>query len=61
MKNIRTDMASEIRDEYMKTYSKNHKGEPDGIKYDSYEKCGIKTTKISVFNEFGAEILGKPM
>lgn len=61
MKNIRTDMASEIREEYMKTYSKNHKGEPDGIKYESSEMCGIKTAKISVFNENGAKILGKPM
>ena len=61
MKNIRTDMASEIREEYMKTYSKQHEGEPDGIKYEASERCGIKTTKISVFNEKGAEILGKPM
>lgn len=61
MKNIRTDMASEIREEYMKTYSKQHEGEPDGIKYEASERCGIKTTKISVFSEKGAEILGKPM
>ena len=61
MKNIRTDMASEIREEYMKEYAKQHKGEPDGIKYETSEVCGIKTTKISVFNENGEKILGKPI
>ncbi len=61
MRNIRTDMASEIREECMKTYSKNHAGEPDGIKYEEREAHGIKTTKISVFNEEGARLLGKPM
>lgn len=61
MKNIRTDMASEIREEYMKTYSKQHKGEPDGIEYEEKEVSEIKITKISVFNENGAKILGKPI
>lgn len=61
MNNIRTDMASELRDEYMKTYSAEHKGEPDGIKYEAREGRGIKTSKISIFNENGANALGKPM
>lgn len=59
--NIRTDMAHELHEEYMKEYSKDHEGEPDGIECDVYESHGIKTTKIRVFNQNGSDILGKPV
>ncbi len=53
-------MAHELREEYMKTYCKTHSGEPDGIKYDTWNCNGVQTVKISIFNENGSEILQKP-
>ncbi len=57
---IRTDMAGELRGEYMKEYSKTHSGEPDGIKYSEYEKNGLKISRVSIVNENGEKLLGKP-
>ena len=57
---IRTDLASELRDEYMKNYAVSHKGEPDGIKYEEKRKNGVSITEITVENDNGASVLGKP-
>lgn len=58
---FRTDMAHELREEYMKEYSLDHEGEPDGISCEVYEDHGVKVTKINIFNKNGSDILKKPI
>ena len=58
--NIRTDLAAELREEYMKKYAVSHKGEPDGIKYAQKRKNGVGITEITVEDDNGARTLGKP-
>ena len=54
---FRSDMAKEIRDKFMKEYSKDHKGEPDGIKYTE----NGRVCTVEIFNDNGAKLLGKPV
>ena len=54
---FRSDMANEIRGRVMKEYSKEHKGEPDGIKYTERGRISA----VTVSNENGARLLGKPI
>lgn len=58
--NIRTDLATELREEYMKKYALRHKGEPDGVKYEEKRKNGVTVTEITVTNSAGSEAIGKP-
>lgn len=58
--NIRTDLAAEMREEYMKKYAVKHKGEPDGVKFTEKRKNGVNVTEITVENENGAAAIGKP-
>lgn len=57
---VRTDMASELREEYMKEYSKTHAGEPDGVEYCERETNGMRITRVSILDERGEKLLGKP-
>ena len=57
---IRTDLASEVREEYMKKYAVSHKGEPDGVKFTEKRKNGVSLTEITVQNGKGVEAIGKP-
>lgn len=57
----RTDLASELREEYMKKYAVSHKGEPDGIKFTEKRRNGVGVTEITVENEKGAVSIGKPV
>ena len=54
---FRSDMAVELRNRLMSRYSKEHKGEPDGIKYTE----NGRVTAIEVQNENGARLLGRPV
>lgn len=58
---FRTDIAEEIRDEKMKGYSKDHKGEIDGIAYKQKAVDGIRVTEIKVISPKGERAIGKPM
>ena len=54
---FRSDMAKEVHDRVMKEYSREHEGEPDGIRYtDQGNVCTVE-----VLNENGAKLLGKPV
>lgn len=58
---IRTDLAEELRGEYMKEYSKEHEGEPDGIVYRQSRDGSLTVSRIDITNENGARALGKPV
>ena len=53
---FRSDMAKEVHERIMSDYSKEHEGEPDGIKYSEHGRVCV----VDVFNENGARLLGKP-
>lgn len=53
---FRSDMAKELQKRAVKEYSKEHTGEPDGIRCT--EQGRICT--VEIFNENGARLLGKP-
>ena len=57
---FRSDMAKEIRDRFMKEYSAEHEGEPDGIRYyeERYGRAVVST--VLIYNETGARLLSKP-
>ncbi len=57
---IRTDLASELYEGYMKKYAVTHKGEPDGVKMTEKRKNGVSVTDITVENDNGAEAIGRP-
>ena len=54
---FRSDMATEARDKVMQEYSKDRKGEPDGIKYTQHGRVSF----VEVTNENGSRLLGKPV
>ncbi len=58
---FRTDLAREMRGEYMKEYSKEHKGEPDGIKYEIKNSGGFEIQTVEITDQRGVDILGKPI
>ncbi len=45
----------------MKEYSKEHKGEPDGIKYEIKNNGGFEVQTVEITDERGVKILGKPV
>ena len=60
MINFRTDLAAERRDIYKK--ANNLENEIPGVETQEYEDGeNIKTTKVSIIDEKGAEALGKPV
>ena len=56
---FRSDMAQELRDRFMKEYSKEHEGEPDGIGYSQKRIFGFGVSEVDVYNENGAALLSK--
>lgn len=56
MLNIRTDLAIEARD----MYREEKQQEIPGVKVDVSENKGVKVTRVEVFEEVGARIMGKP-
>ena len=56
-----SDMASEIREEKVKTYAEDSTGKLDGVEYSEYERYGVKINKISIISEEGEKILSKPL
>ena len=57
----RTDMAAELHELRVKEYSKEHKGEPDGIFYEKTCRGGVDVCTVKVTNENGEKLLGKPL
>ena len=53
-------MASEIREEKVKTYAEDSTGKLDGVEYSEYERYGVKINKISIISEEGEKIISKP-
>ncbi len=58
---FRTDLAREVHGEYMKEYSKEHEGEPDGIKFEIKNCGGFERQELEITDERGVGILGKPV
>jgi spore protease len=58
---FRSDMAKEVHDRFMKQYAKEHKGEPDGIRFDRRVRGGFEVSRVTVTNENGAALLGRPV
>ncbi|MDI6706882.1 MAG: GPR endopeptidase [Bacillota bacterium] len=56
MLNIRTDLAIEARE----MYREEKQQEIPGVKVDVSEDKGVKVTRVEVFEEVGARIMGKP-
>ena len=54
---FRSDMAKELHERAVKEYSKDHTGEPDGIRYSEHGKVSV----VEVYNDNGARLLGKPV
>lgn len=60
MINFRTDLANERRDIYKK--ANNIEGEIPGVKTEEYEENeNVKTTKVSILDQQGADALEKPI
>ena len=60
--NLRTDLASELRDEALKDYAAENKGKPDGIIEKTYSLDeGISVCEIEITTKAGAELIGKPI
>lgn len=57
MINVRTDLAIEAKEDY----SKAHEGEIDGVIVDEDVIDDTKVTKVTIKNENGAKVLGKPV
>lgn len=58
MENIRTDLALEAHEMYAEKTEKAE--EIDGVAVDVQKRDGISVTKISIQNENGEKVLGKP-
>lgn len=59
MYNFRTDLADERRDIYRK--ANNLENEIPGVEAEESEDDNIKTTRVKVIDNDGAEALGKPI
>ena len=59
MINFKTDLADERRDIYRK--ANNIANEIPGIETSEKEENGIKTTKVKILNDEGANAIGKPI
>lgn len=57
MINVRTDLAIEAKEDYSKAYE----GEIDGVIVDEDVIDDTKVTKVTIKNENGAKVLGKPV
>lgn len=58
---FRSDMAKELRDRYMKEYSKDHAGEPDGIAYTEKKHGNMTVCTVRITNANGEKLLGRPV
>lgn len=59
---FRTDLASELRTHALRTYTEQHRGEPDGVICREKElENGITESRIEIVNKEGEEAIGKPM
>ncbi len=60
MRDFRSDMANEVCDEYMREYSKERSGMPDGIEYEK-KKCGaFEIESVKILDERGEKALEMP-
>ena len=58
---FRSDMAAEAHDRFMREYSKDHKGEPDGIEYAERRVHGIDISTVRILDGNGEKLLGRPV
>lgn len=60
--NFRTDLASELRDEAMKTYADENRGVLDGVKEKTTNLShDISMCEIEITTDDGAKLIGKPI
>lgn len=61
MRYFRSDLASELHEDYMKEYSKEHSGLPDGIEYEKKQCGGFECEYVKITDERGEKLLKKPV
>lgn len=60
MLDFRSDMANEVCDEYVKEYSRQQAGMPDGIEYEKKKCGGFEVENVKILDEQGEKILEMP-